>query len=94
MKRTLLAGASGASLVGLAPAHACQFNSDCGIGARCIEQADRSTGTAPEAWSPATVGTSARLVTGTAAPPAKRARPATSAAPVISASSRACTESA
>ena len=38
MKRILIAGALGTLLAGIAPAYACQFNTDCGIGARCIKQ--------------------------------------------------------
>ena len=38
MKRILTAGALGALLACIAPAYACQFNTDCGIGARCIKQ--------------------------------------------------------
>ena len=38
MKRILAAGALGALLLGIAPAHACQFNTDCGVGARCLKQ--------------------------------------------------------
>ena len=38
MKWTVLVAGLGALLLSLTPAHACQFNTDCGIGAQCIKR--------------------------------------------------------